>query len=221
MRAAELHYRLSFGARKVRPGVLAMFFVLFCAGGLGSENMTLTVSYPATLGIYQKFLTTGNTRLATEAAGHVGVGIPYGTAMTYKWNLSNKVLPTDPFPRTEADAFYVGSGDLTYIGSSGIGGTNATGIFTSNGAGASVERVTFVGSIDQVGIGGVYNPALVNNAARIFVKGVVKLRGAGCIGPFPGCAATYYPTVVPGFKSALHNGGANVMCCPCGPGGCP
>lgn len=70
----ELNIRLSFSKKSVLP-LLAIFFLCWHPGFIGSESLTLTTYYPAPYGGYVSILTTGRTILSRDA-DVVGIGTP-------------------------------------------------------------------------------------------------------------------------------------------------
>lgn len=75
----ELNIRLSFSRKSALP-LLAVFFLCWRPGFIGSESLTLTTYYPAPYGGYVSILTTGNTVLARDggvAGSYVRIGPGY------------------------------------------------------------------------------------------------------------------------------------------------
>jgi len=68
----ELNIRLSFSKKSALP-LLALFFLCWHPGFIGSESLTLTTYYPAPYGGYVSLLTTSQTLLARDG-GNVGIG---------------------------------------------------------------------------------------------------------------------------------------------------
>jgi len=68
----ELNIRISFNRKSAR-WLLAVFFLCWHPGFIGSESLTLTTYYPAPYGGYVSILTTNRTLLARDA-GSVGIG---------------------------------------------------------------------------------------------------------------------------------------------------
>lgn len=68
----ELNIRLSFSKKTVLP-LLALFFLCWHPGFIGSESLTLTTYYPAPYGGYVSLLSTSQTLLARDG-GNVGIG---------------------------------------------------------------------------------------------------------------------------------------------------
>jgi len=71
-RTIDIHLRLSYDFRSVKPWLVLAFLAL-PAGDLASESVTLTTYYPAPSGVYTQMITTNNTYLARDG-GNVGVG---------------------------------------------------------------------------------------------------------------------------------------------------
>lgn len=71
-RTIDIHLRLSYDFRAVKPWLVCALLVL-TAGDLASESVTLTTYYPAPSGVYTQMITTNNTYLARDG-GTVGVG---------------------------------------------------------------------------------------------------------------------------------------------------
>ena len=68
----ELNIRFSFSKKSALP-LLALFFLCWHPGFIGSESLTLTTYYPAPYGGYVSLLTTSQTLLARDG-GNVGIG---------------------------------------------------------------------------------------------------------------------------------------------------
>jgi len=67
----ELNIRISFNRKSAR-WLLAVFFLCWHPGFIGSESLTLTTYYPAPYGGYVRILTTDQTLLARDG-GNVGI----------------------------------------------------------------------------------------------------------------------------------------------------
>lgn len=70
----KIRFHLDFSLPRLSlNGWLAGMIVVLCVPELGSENVTLTTYYPAPSGIYAQMITTGNTYLARDPGGVVGI----------------------------------------------------------------------------------------------------------------------------------------------------
>jgi hypothetical protein len=74
----KITIELSLTRRKALV-LLALFFLCWRPGSLGSETLTMTTYYPAPYGGYARLLTTNQTLLARDA-GNVGIGTNAPTA---------------------------------------------------------------------------------------------------------------------------------------------
>lgn len=96
----ELNIRFSFSRKSTLP-LLALFFLCWRPGFIGSESLTLTTYYPAPYGGYVSILTTGNTVLARDG-GVANTYVRIGTG--YQNNNAR---------RDNAVKLEVGSGDIS------------------------------------------------------------------------------------------------------------
>lgn len=72
---ADLNIHLDVSVTSAKARWFAAFLLVgLISPELGSENVTLTTYYPAPSGIYAQMITTGNTYLARDPGGSVGIG---------------------------------------------------------------------------------------------------------------------------------------------------
>lgn len=137
---------------KLTPGILRWaalgFLLLASAVEPGTESLTLSTTYPAPSGVYAKMITTGDTFLARDAGGRVGVGNTHPLAtldiagsfrMADGSQAAGKVLTSDdnglaqwstglstgPALYQVTNAYCSGSGQITTQGTCSTSGSGA------------------------------------------------------------------------------------------------
>lgn len=150
--------------------LLALFFIAWHPGFIGSESLTLTTYYPAPYGGYVSILTTGsggiNTLLARDG-GNVLVGITNQLApATQKIDVAGNIRSTGEHIGTLGS----GAGQFRAIGGS-------YGSFIRND-GANTYMPLITAANDQYGIWNGLRPMYVNNATGDvnFASGQVVIR---------------------------------------------
>lgn len=104
------------------------FFYAFLLAILGfgatlmAEDITLTTYYPAPYGAYEELSTTGNTYLATESSGNVGIGLATIATIQNKLDVEGRVAIGAGYSGTSAAP----SNGLIVQGNVGIGTASPT-----------------------------------------------------------------------------------------------
>lgn len=192
-REIDVTIRLFWRPQDLRPFMVAGL-MLFCAGELGSESVTLTTYYPAPSGIYTRMITTSQTDLVRDG-GDLTVGASAPANVTVRGNVG---MTTGSLTISAGNAS-INSGNLTV----GTAAPNVVRIQASNG---------------RLGVGTLAPTVPLHVVGGVRVDGPLRIIASGCVGvdvtQGPVCGPGRYATFTPGFNiegwSYQNRGGAVV-----------
>ncbi|OGX46675.1 MAG: hypothetical protein A3G38_00735 [Omnitrophica WOR_2 bacterium RIFCSPLOWO2_12_FULL_51_8] len=132
----------------MKSKIFAFVFTFLPISLLAQETLTITTYYPSPYGSYNELSTSGNTYLATTAAGRVGIGTtsPGSPLSVYKTDGYNSTAPLVNLTNLDGS---VGQGNVLYL----RGGADEATSYLLNATDSNGISKLWVGGAGKVGIG--------------------------------------------------------------------